>query len=197
MQHVFIYKTLDYPAKYLAQAETDNDGTPKIDLHDPYLVKRFYNTAQLALVTCSLLKKVGPDQAQNLINLVNEIVYADYYVIAASARDKESASEFDAVVQKSIRGDQLTGGVNKMIELVMGAQIPGFYDKIKQGANICGVTDEIRDQIYANFQMNAEISEVSGSNGQPYSVLFGGRLNVNQATIISDFFKKTVFSLPE
>jgi hypothetical protein len=190
--HVYGYRVLDLPYE-IRLLPRDATGKRVFEVNDPGVVNRFYNPAQVALVACSQLEGSTDD----FIEAVGELVFYDYYVVAASGRKVDAVQRFYTAVKQLIDCEELRGPREELIQR-LGLDSHRFYEVISRGAGTCGVQDPDRKEIFSPFAFESKVEphlDDSGSYGQ--RLIFGGRLNANQASLVADFLKRHVYSSPE
>jgi hypothetical protein len=144
-------------------------------------------------VACSQLEGSTDD----FIEAVGELVFYDYYVVAASGRKVDAVQRFYTAVKQLIDCEELRGPREELIQR-LGLDSHRFYEVISRGAGTCGVQDPDRKEIFSPFAFESKVEphlDDSGSYGQ--RLIFGGRLNANQASLVADFLKRHVYSSPE
>ena len=192
--HVYIYKTLDFPFKILLQG-IDKDGKPIVETNDPHILNRFYNPAQLALRVCDLVKVAGPSKAETLARVISDLDFNDFYVVAASTNDTSQLQQFVAAVNQALEVQALRQQRDDLVKRI-AAQAETFSNTMKRGAQACGIEDAVRDKIYSAFEFKPQLKHIDGFGKQSEYLVFGGRLDANQANIVVDFLNKYVFADP-
>ena len=169
---------------------------PDFEISDPGVLNRLYNPAQLALVACAQLDAVGSDQAiDKFKSAISDLAAHDYYVVAGIAENAENLRKFATVMQDAFRGEGLEKDVQTLM-LTVGDQSREFSEMINHGANKCGVDGAIRDRIYSPFQLVPTIKTNAESNYPGGRLVFGGRLDANQATAVVQFLRKVMETPP-
>jgi hypothetical protein len=195
---VYIYRVFDLPIEMIVQPGSDGGGGPDVETRATDIVQRYFNAAQLALVACAHLEEAGSDEGiMSLIKTVDDLVPSDYYVIAASADDRETLKQFDAVLHDVIFSDKLKSERERLLQIIHGQESHGFYDQIKKGAELCGIDDAGLGEIFSPFQITWELRHIEGLGKHNEILTFGGRLNGNQARTLANFLTEFVMVLPE
>jgi hypothetical protein len=121
---------------------------------------------------------------------VTDLTFHDYYVVAATADKVEKLQQFAGAVETVVRGQELQAQLQTLVQNLTDGQ-RNFADAISQGAKLCGIDDVTRNEIYSPFEFAPRIeSHDDASNKRSKRLLFGGRLDANQAGIIAEFVTK-------
>jgi hypothetical protein len=187
--HVYVYRVFSRPYEIKVLLGADSDGGRKVEINDPWLLKRFYNPAQLAVVACTRIESAGGTRGvEEFSRTVSDLVFSDYYVVAASADDPTKLQRLDSAIRRIVDSKGLQEEYTRLLKDVIsqGGEIPNM---MKLGARLCGVEDTVLQQIYSPFQFRSEIKHIKNTD----FLVFGGRLNATQARTISDFLNLSVF----
>jgi hypothetical protein len=195
---IYIYRIFTLPHQLIVERERDRDRMPKVSIKDPHLLDKSYNSAQLALYACALVDKAGEKGVPDFIDGINRLVLSDYFVVVGPVDDAGALKPLQEAISKALASKDLLDRRGQTLERVSNAEIAGFSDAIKQGAQQCGIDDRTRDQIYASFTFASEVKQFLGKDKKEQEyLLFGGRLNARQASILADFVNNVVLQTPE
>jgi hypothetical protein len=196
-RHIYIYKIFSLPHQILVQSDPKNDGARKTEAKDADIVDRYYNAAQLALCACAHIDQAGSTEGINALTTeVRNLELSDYYVIAGSADSQAKIQELASALNEKLGSAAISGKRDELIrQFSKEAQV--FSRAISQGAAMCGITDDIRDQIYSKFDFRPLTAHIEGMGKTNEYLLVGGRLNADQANVVAGFLNKTVLQLPE
>lgn len=197
--HIYIYKIFDLPYQMKVKRAGQNDRA-EIEVNDPYLLKRYYNPTQLALVACSLLDEAAGHEIQTFSNAVVQLVMSDYYVVAASSRKENSnqiIQQFNQVLNQTVIGDKFRQQRDAILNEVADKEVPGLSAAVKNGARLCEIDDSSRDEIYSPFAFRAFVKRIEAHEAHVDYLLFGGRLNATQASVVADFLNQSFLAVPE
>jgi hypothetical protein len=197
--HIYIYKVFDLPYELKVQSR-DQDNQPKIEIKDANLLRRYYNPAQLALVACAHLDEAGGHGIQTFMKATAGLVLSDYYVVAASSKKENSrrvVEQFDEALREAINSEKFRGQRDELVKEVADKEVSGLSDAVKNGARLCEIEDSVRNEIYSPFDFGSYIKHVEEPGTHVDYLLFGGRLNATQASVVSNFLSQSVFAVPE
>jgi hypothetical protein len=189
IDHIYVYKLFYTP--YRLRIVPDSDGlghqvnAPRID--DPELIKKLYNPAQLALVSCSVHD--GEGAPLQLSQLVKGLVLSDYYVVVGSSNDRsvldKMSNDIRSVMQN--RNDDR----NSLASRVNQLEVAGFSRQIQDGARECGVPDGVARKIFAPFAFQLLILKADTFGRFQFHLTIGGRLNADQARAVASYLNQT------
>jgi hypothetical protein len=188
IDHIYVYKVFYTPYRLTVSADVDSSGhtisAPHID--DPNIVKKLYNPAQLALVSCSAMAEAGPGASvSRLTKSVRDLALSDYYVILASSNERPLLETILKGIAASMKArasvrDNLEGQV-KM------AEVDGFSQEIKDGATECQIPDEAKKKIFSPFAFDPLLLQMENFGKFRFHLVVGGRLNADQARLIANY----------
>jgi hypothetical protein len=190
--HVYSYRVFDQPYKILLLGRDDR-GEPLIEVRDAGLLNRFYNPAQLALAICAELDGSNPG-IESYTKTVRDLSFHDFYIVTTSDQRLGGVRKFENTVTRTFSDRKFKQESEALISRV-NSDAKEFADMISRGANRCGITDEIRDDIYQPFTLKPRIEQRAESSKNE-RLVFGGKLDANAASIVADFINK-VFETPE
>ena len=196
-RHVYIYKIFSFPHKILVQGDPKKDGARKTEAKDSDVVDRYYNAAQLALCACAHLDHAGSTEGINaFVTDIRNLELSDYYVIASSADSPAKVLELASALNEKLNNTAIR---DKRDELVrqFAREAQGFSGTLSRGAAMCGISDDIRDQIYSKFDFRLFTAHIEGMGKANEYLLVGGRLNADQANAVAGFLNRAVLQLPE
>jgi hypothetical protein len=187
IDHVYVYKLFYTPYRLTIIGETDAIGhtsiSPRID--DPNIIKKLYNPAQLALVSCSVRIVDTADVVSQLSQLVKNLALSDYYVILASSNDRSTLERLQKGLQSAFQAkpESRTSTELKVKQL----EVDGFSQAIKDGARECKITDEVSTKIFSPFVFETSLVQIEKFGKFKYHLITGGRLNADQARSVAAF----------
>jgi hypothetical protein len=188
--HIFIYKVFDLPTEITVVRGVDD--SPQVEIKESDVVSRFFNPAQLALLACAHLETAGSDQIPAFVTAIKDLVYYDYYVVAASAHNSTQLEQFDSAIHHALESGKLREQRANLLKNVAD-QGEDFSDTVKRGARLCDINESVRDEIYSPFDFKSQIKHIEGLGTHSELLLFGGRLNAGQARAVADFLNVSVF----
>jgi len=191
--HIYIYKVFETPYVLSVLAGSDKDGHSNLKTDDPAIIKRFYNPAQLGLFMCSRADTAGPSSFEQLTKDIGDLVLSDYYVVAASTNDKHVLEDFRGQITTTIGSSAVASQRDGVLQRLADLEVSGFSSSMRRGARLCGLQDNVRDKIYTAFTFAPTVQEIDGFGRYRFHLLFGGRLNANQARVVSDFLNRVIF----
>ena len=194
-RHVYIYRIFNFPHQIIVQADNRTEGSRKVEAKDSNVVDRYYNAAQIALSACAHLDDAGTQKGIKALTAeIQNLELNDYYVIAGSADTSAQARELAASLNQqlsstavSTKRDQLVGQFAK--------ESQRFAETMSRGASRCGISNDVRDQIYSSFDFRVLTASISGFGKANEYLVLGGRLNAEQANTVAEFLNRAV--LPE
>lgn len=196
VDHIYVYKLFYTPYKLKVIADTDSVGhvnvTPHID--DPNTIKRLYNPAQLALVSCSVRSGESDDSSFQLSQLVGGLAFSDYYVVVASANDRSILERMLSDFQSAIKSEPESQ--SSLEARVKQLEVSGFSREISDGARECGVTSDVAKKIFSPFSLQITLLKMDNFGRFQFHLIAGGRLNADQARIVASFFNGTSWLKP-
>jgi hypothetical protein len=196
-RHTYIYKIFNFPHQLLVQGDPRKDGARKTEAKDSDIVDRYYNAAQLALSTCAHLDEAGSKRGIDaLVTEIRNLELSDYYVIAGSADSPAKIKELASALNEKLGGAALGGKRDELVRQ-FSKEAQGFSEMISRGAAICGIKDDVRDQIYSKFDFRPLTAHIEGMGKANEYLLFGGRLNADHANLVAGFLNRTVLQPPE
>jgi hypothetical protein len=188
---IFVYKVYDRPYQILVEADGD---VKNIDF---YIVNRFYNPAQLALLACTFVDEKNAVDADAFEKEVREFVFNDYSVVVASAGEQnDRLTKLGDQLTQAIQGSQgLSGQLNEITGQI-NEESSHILQLMQSGAQQCAISNAVRMTIYAPFQFAPRI-EIIKDNARPNLLLVGGHLNAIQARRVSDFINGALSAAPD
>jgi len=179
------------------QADERAEGARKTDAKDLNIIDRYYNAAQLALCACAHLDEAGSTKGINALTTeIKDLELSDYYVIAGSADSPAKIQELASSLNHQLGSEAISGKRDQLVRQ-FAKEAQRFSETISRGASKCGITNDIRDQIYSNFDFRVFTANISGFGKANEYLLLGGRLNADQANSVAEFLNRTVFQPPE
>jgi hypothetical protein len=191
IDHVYIHKLFNTPYTLLVEPAKGKAEHPHVSIDDPAIIKRFFNPAQLGLFMCAQLNDARPDGTRRLVKQVNDLVLSDYYVVIDSSNEKAALEQLKSELDRTITSDQRTGPRQELLRTLKALEVKGFSEAMQKGASNCGISEQVRNQIYAPFSFGINLAETAGFGKNKFHLLVGGRLNASQATAVSTFINKT------
>jgi hypothetical protein len=129
---------------------------------------------------------------EKVSDAIRGLNFQDYYVLVASAADLGMARQIEGSIRRTIDSDALKAQREELISRLTQQTIPRFEERIKHGAQECGIDDDIRESIYSRFTLEARIIPFHRKS----NVLYGGGLNAQQGNSVVEFYKKFVLDAP-
>jgi len=194
-RHIYIYKIFYVPHQILVQADERTDGGRKTEAKDADIVDRYYNAAQLALCACAHLDEAGSTTGiKAFATEIKNLELSDYYVIAGSADSPAAIRALASSLEKKLDSEAISGKRDQLVRQ-FAKEAQRFSETISRGASKCGISNDVRDQIYSNFDFRVFTANISGLEKR--YLLLGGRLNADQANAVAEFLNRTVHQMPE
>lgn len=185
--HVYVYKVFDLPFTIVVE-EIGADGKPVLSTDDPYILNRFYNPVQLALAACDLADSAGHGGIKAFSDVVRDLSFRDFYVIAASGNNQDTLRQFGDLLLKSIQ----QGDRRDMLQQEIIKKAVQFSSRIESGAAKCGVAAEIREKIYPPFDFKFEVRHIEAFGKHTEHLMLGGSLDSDQANRVAEFLNAAI-----
>ena len=190
--HIYIYNVFNLPYPIILKS----DGS--VEIKELNVVNRYFNPRQLALVACAHLDEAGPAGIRKFSDAINRVAFSDYYVIGATAAKPEQLEKFGQALTRVIDDNvDLRQKREQMLKQVTAQEIDGFRNAIMRGAQLCGISNDVRDRIYSTFEFRPQIEHFDKVVKLPYQLVFGTRVNINQAKTIADFLNEVIAKSPQ
>ena len=193
---IYIYRVFNFPFKIVLQGGHDENGSPRISTTDPALLQRFYNAAQLALFTCSLLDNSGLGGISKFVNTISDMPLNDYFVVAATGGDYRTLETLSQTMEHAIDHDLHDKKLNYLGKIKYEENIE-TVEAMKRGERACGIDQGIGKKVYSGFEFKSKIIKLKTRPDKNYQLIFGGNVNVVQAREISNFLNQEVFVMPD
>jgi hypothetical protein len=196
-RHIYLYKVFYFPHPILVQDDPRKFGDHKTEAKDADIVDRYYNAAQLALVACAYIDQAGSTEGINaLVAEIRNLELSDYYVIAGSADNPAKIKELASTLNEKLGSTAMSGKRDELLRQ-FAVEAQGFSRTIDRGAAKCGIKDDTRDRIYSKFDFQPFTAHIEGMGNVSEYLLFGGRLNADQANVLAGFLNRTVLQQAE
>lgn len=183
--HVYIYRAFDLPFSMVVE-EVGADGKPILSADDQYALNRFYNPGQLALAACDLAEAAGRAGIKTYSDAVRDLPFRDFYVVAASGSNPDALGQFGDQLLRSIQQGE-SGTRRDILEQEIITKAARLSAKIDNGATNCGITAELREQLYPPFGFKFQVKHLEAFGKHTEYLLLGGGLDADQANKLAEF----------
>jgi hypothetical protein len=118
-------------------------------------------------------------------------------VVLATGDNSTKIQDSAAALKQKLASEAISGARELLIHQVASKEMPGFSETMRRGASACGITEDVRDQIYSKLELQPSIIHSQGSGKIIEHLVVGGRLNSDQANVVAEFFNKVIFQTSE
>lgn len=192
--HVYVYRAFNLPLRIIVRGRgAEQNGEARAEIIDPHFLNRYYNPAQLALYTCALSNQAGANRIANFMTAIKDLVLSDYYVVAASADSAANLGRLQTAVDTIMHNASLRQAREQLLKTVADQEMIGFSKAMALGAQFCGIDNATRDEIFSPLTLQSNIAPGQDAEKGIHYLLFGGRMNANQANVLADFINKSIF----
>lgn len=192
--HIYIYRPFNLPHRIIVRGRgAEENGKARVEIIDPHFVNRYYNPAQLALYTCALLNQASANRIANFMAAIKDLVLSDYYVVVASADSAANLGRLQTAVDTTMHNASMRQAREQLLKNVADQEMIGFSKAMALGAQHCGIDNATRDEIFSPLTLQSNIAPGQDAEKGIHYLLFGGRMNANQANVLADFINKSIF----
>src|SRR5579871_1172938 len=183
---LYIYRLFNEPYSIRV---IDDGSSLNFQIKDDNILRRLYNAAQLAVLTCGFLKE-GPALDEDIAALKQAVVdfdFHDYSVIAAKGADQAEMKKLGDAIGRSLQQPAAREKFAKLKDR-LDAEAKPFATAMKLGAEKCAIANDTRDAIYSAFVPQPQVKQT----GSSWYITFGGTLSVGQAKLVAEFLQDAV-----